>query len=50
MASRFGSRRKPTSMRRFVLAALAAFVAGGALVGYVVYYNLSNDEPAITAA
>ena len=33
-----------------MLAALAAFVAGGALVGYVVYYNLSNDEPAITAA
>ena len=32
-----------------MLAALAAFVAGGALVGYVVYYNLSDDEPVIAA-
>ena len=50
MEPRFGSRRKPTSMRRFLLAALAAFVAGGALVGYVIYYNLSDELPAIAAA
>ncbi|WP_299193544.1 hypothetical protein [uncultured Erythrobacter sp.] len=50
MESKFGSRRKPTSMRRFMLAALAAFVAGGALVGYVVYYNLNDDEAQIAAA
>ena len=50
MESKFGSRRKPTSMRRFMLAALAAFTAGGALVGYVVYYNLSEDGTQIAAA
>ncbi|MEE4200282.1 hypothetical protein [Erythrobacter sp.] len=46
MASKYGSRRKPASMRRFVVAALVSFLAGGALVGYVVYYNLTDDEPA----
>ncbi|MFU7529414.1 hypothetical protein [Qipengyuania sp. ASV99] len=50
MESKYGSRRKPTSMRRFVLAALASFLAGGALVGYVVWYNLSPAETETSAA
>ncbi|OBV11993.1 hypothetical protein [Erythrobacter dokdonensis] len=39
MESKFGSRRKPSSGRGIVLAAIAAFIAGGALVGWVVWYN-----------
>ena len=31
-------------------AALASFLAGGALVGYVVWYNLSPDEEAVASA
>jgi hypothetical protein len=43
-ASQFGSRRKPSSGKAMILAALAAFVMGGALVGYVVWYNLQPDR------
>lgn len=43
MESKYGSRRKPSSGRGFILGTLAAFIAGGMLVGYVVYYNLSPD-------
>ncbi len=51
MESKYGSRKKPTSLRGFMLAALASFVIGGTLVGYVVYYNLNSDETqALTAA
>ncbi len=50
MESKYGSRKKPTSMRGFMLAALASFLIGGALVGYVVYYNLSPDESEVLAA
>ncbi|MEP3421824.1 MAG: hypothetical protein ABJN35_08835 [Erythrobacter sp.] len=50
MESKYGSRKKPTSMRGFMLAALASFLVGGALVGYVVWYNLSSDESAVLAA
>lgn len=50
MESKYGSRKKPASMGRFLLAAFAAFVAGGALVGYVVFYNLSEDEPVLAAS
>lgn len=50
MESKYGSRRKPTSMRRFVLAALASFLAGGALVGYVVWYNLSPADTGTSVA
>ncbi|MHA7819524.1 MAG: hypothetical protein ACX930_07775 [Erythrobacter sp.] len=50
MESKYGSRRKPTSMRRFMAAALAAFVAGGALVGYVVYYNMTPEAPQVAAS
>lgn len=50
MESKYGSRKKPTSMRRFMLAALAAFAAGGALVGYVVWYNMNPAEPVAAAS
>lgn len=32
-----------------MLAALASFLIGGSLVGYVVYYNLSPDDTAVVA-
>ncbi|MEM7664849.1 MAG: hypothetical protein AAF250_03255 [Pseudomonadota bacterium] len=43
MESKYGSRRKSASGRGFMLAALASFIAGGVLVGYVVWYNVSGD-------
>ncbi len=46
-ASQYGSRRKPSSGRGLIVAALIAFVMGGALVGYIVWYNL---QPGRTAA
>lgn len=46
MASKYGSRRKPSSTKGFLIAALASFLAGGALAGYVVYYNLNSDDEA----
>ncbi len=48
MESKYGSRRKPASNRGFILAALSSFVAGGILVGYVVW-NYAQPEPASTA-
>ena len=33
-----------------MLAAFASFLIGGALVGYVVYYNLSQDDTQVLAA
>ncbi|WP_298303788.1 hypothetical protein [uncultured Erythrobacter sp.] len=50
MDSKFGSRRKPTSMGRFLLAAAASFGVGGALVGYVVWYNYQPDDPVVASA
>ncbi|AWW75370.1 hypothetical protein CD351_13115 [Erythrobacter sp. KY5] len=50
MASKYGSRRKPASTGRFALAAFASFLVGGALVGYVVWYNLTPEEQPIAAA
>lgn len=44
MESKFGSRRKPSSGRGIWLAALTAFIAGGALVGWVVWYNFQPDR------
>ena len=41
-----GSLRKPSSARTLMLAASLAFVAGGGLVGWVVWYNLSGDRAA----
>jgi hypothetical protein len=45
-ASQYGSRRKPSSGRGIWLAALAAFLAGGGLVGWVMWYNLQPDRTA----
>lgn len=44
MASQYGSRRKPSSGRGVILAAIVSFLLGGALVGYVVWYNLQPDR------
>ncbi len=44
MESKFGSRRKPSSGRGIWLAAIAAFIAGGGLVGWVVWYNLQPER------
>lgn len=50
MDSKFGSRKKPASTGRFLFAALASFGFGGALVGYVVWYNYQDEEPAALTA
>ncbi|MEM6908241.1 MAG: hypothetical protein AAF494_06140 [Pseudomonadota bacterium] len=50
MASRYGSRRKPNSGRGLLIGAIAAFVAGGLLVGYVVWYNLRSPAAPVTAS
>ncbi|MEO1048174.1 MAG: hypothetical protein AAFR32_07745 [Pseudomonadota bacterium] len=46
MEPRYGSRRKSSSMKGALLASGASFLLGGALVGYVLWYN-SEDEPPI---
>ena len=46
MESKFGSRRKSSSLKGALLASAASFLIGGALVGYVVYYNTNGDEAA----
>ncbi|MEM1195808.1 MAG: hypothetical protein AAGH57_06865 [Pseudomonadota bacterium] len=51
MESKFGSRRKSSSMRGALFASAASFALGGALVGYVVWHNAStqaNDTPQTT--
>ena len=50
MESKFGSRRKPTSGRSILLAAIAAFIAGGGLVGWVVWYNLQPERNGVAGA
>ncbi|TRD12149.1 hypothetical protein FGU71_09950 [Erythrobacter insulae] len=57
MESKYGSRRKPSSAKGILLAAVSSFAIGGALVGYVVWYNIGSDPateadqtPAIAAA
>jgi len=58
MESKYGSRRKSSSTKGVLIAAALSFLLGGGLVGYVVWYNSSenspgNDavgEPAVTAA
>jgi len=50
MESKFGSRRKTGSSKGVWLAALASFAAGGALVGYVVWYNADNQTVVETEA
>lgn len=43
-ASLYGSRRAAGSGRGLIFSALFAFVAGGALVGWVVWYNLQPER------
>lgn len=50
MESKYGSRRKPSSTRAIMLAGVLAFIAGGTLVGYVVWYNLQPDRTASSNA
>ncbi len=44
MESKFGSRRKSSSMRGALFASAASFLVGGALVGYVVWHNAGPSE------
>jgi len=44
MESKYGSRRKPSSGKGMIIAALASFILGGLLVGYTVWYNFSSDD------
>lgn len=44
MESKYTSRKKPSSMRGFLLAALFSFAAGGLLAGYVVWHNYASDD------
>ncbi|MEL7197682.1 MAG: hypothetical protein AAGL10_05130 [Pseudomonadota bacterium] len=50
MESKYGSRRKTGTGRKTLLAALASFVVGGALVGYVVWYNTEGTDRTIQAS
>ena len=50
MESKYGSRRKSGSTKGVLLAALASFAAGGALIGYIVWYNANENEPTQIAA
>jgi hypothetical protein len=42
----YDSPRKPGSARALILAAFLAFVAGGGLVGWVMWYNLAGERAA----
>ncbi len=44
METQYGKRSQSLSTRAIVLAALVAFVMGGGLVGWVVWYNLQPDR------
>ena len=44
--SPYGSRRQASSGRGIIMAALFAFVLGGGLVGWVMWYNLQPDRGA----
>ncbi|MEE4288416.1 MAG: hypothetical protein V2J14_03520 [Erythrobacter sp.] len=46
MESKYGSRRKSSSLRGPLIASLASFLLGGALVGYVAWYNGTKVEEA----
>jgi hypothetical protein len=44
MESKFGSRRKSPSYKGPLIASAASFLIGGALVGYVFWYNSADGE------
>ena len=50
MESKYGSRRKTPSYKGPLLASGASFLLGGALVGYVLWYNDGRAEEAPVAA
>lgn len=52
MESKYGNSRQRNSTRAIILAGLLAFAAGGAMVGWVVWYNLQPDRirPVVEAA
>jgi hypothetical protein len=50
MESKYGSRRKPSSLKGPLLASAASFLLGGALVGYVLWYNDTGEDNAQTPA
>jgi hypothetical protein len=43
-ASQYGSRSKRSSGKGMIFAAIAAFIAGGTLVGYVMWYNFQPER------
>ncbi|MEE4153642.1 MAG: hypothetical protein V2I27_05740 [Erythrobacter sp.] len=45
MESKYSSRRKSASVKGAMVTALASFVAGGVLVGYVMWFNIERDDP-----
>ncbi|MBD2841231.1 hypothetical protein [Erythrobacter rubeus] len=49
MESKYGSRRKPSSGKGVWLAGIASFILGGLLVGYVVWYNATEQRAASVA-
>ncbi len=50
MESKYGSRKKPTSLKGVALATLGSFLIGGALVGYVVWHNFGSEEETAAVA
>jgi len=50
MESKYGSRRRKSSVKGALLASAASFLLGGALVGYVLWYNGAREaEPGAQA-
>ena len=50
MEPKYGSRRKTSSGRGLVIAAFLSFLIGGALAGYIVWYNLDDRQSARAGA
>lgn len=50
MESKYGSRRKSSPTRSILLGALAAFILGALLSGYVVWYNVETSRERIERA
>ncbi|AOL22972.1 hypothetical protein Ga0102493_111952 [Erythrobacter litoralis] len=50
MESKYGSRRKTSPTRSILLGALAAFILGALLAGYVVWYNMDASREQLAAS